>query len=161
MTPKDALNLAVRPSLRWMGAPFDSVDASRMILAAALQESGLRTRHQIGGPAHGGTQFEIIGAAEAIRVDDLLGKHFLKRLGLPRDPEGLHRALEWSEIGMVVCSRLLLWPHPKALPSAGEQYEGWEQYYDRWKPGKPHPERWAASWAGACEAVSFDEGGWW
>lgn len=153
--------------LDWMGETkpqLNSIDAGRMILASAIQESGLEHRHQIGGPAHGLAQEEPIGAAEALRIDnEVLNTRFLEALGLPQDRDKLHRALEWSEWGMVVSARLKLWPLPDRLPRQHEQDEAWKQYIAAWKPGKPWPHKWEHSWITACQAVRDCDtsGGFW
>lgn len=155
MIPATLLNLAIRPTLRWMGEPYDSLDAERFLLAIAMQESNLEHRAQVPvAHAHGYWQFEPIGCAEAIRIDNLLGGRFLRELNLPRVPERLHEALQWSEVGMVVCARLMLWPVPAPLPGPWEQAVGWRQYVRAWKPGKPHPHRWVHAWVTAGQATN-------
>ena len=169
MNPTTFLNVAIRPTLRWMGEPFDNALAERILLAIAMQESDMEHRHQVGGPAHGFFQFEPIGCAEAIRIDGLNQTRFFERLVLPTQYDELHVALEWSEAAMVVCARLILWSITRPLPGPHEQADAWRQYIRAWKPGKPHPDRWPANWALACEAceavdgvpVETSDGGWW
>jgi len=48
-------------------------------------------------------------------------------------------------------ARLLLWTLPSALPTTAD--EGWTQYLDAWRPGKPHPATWAGHWATADLAI--------
>lgn len=157
MNPAQVLKYGILPVFEWMGESkpaLNDIDAARMVLAASIQESGLTHRHQIGGPAHGFQQDEPIGAAEALRVDNtILKTRFLEKLGLPQEPVALHRALEWSEWGMVVSARLKLWPLPNRLPRQGEQDEAWDQYTASWRPGKPWPHKWEHSWVTACQAV--------
>ena len=159
MNPAEALKHVIMPTLEWMGKDriqLASPHAGRLILAAAIQESDLMHRHQIGGPAHGFGQEEPIGAAEALRIDNsILRTRFLDRIGLPQDAVELHRALEWSEIGMVISARLKLWPISAPLPaSAFDEAVAWHQYKTAWKPGKPHRHRWQHSWSTACQAMT-------
>lgn len=156
MNPAKVLKYGIMPVLECLGETeprLNNIAAARMILAAAVQESQLTYRHQIGGPAHGFAQDEPIGAAEALRVDRMKGWHFLEAMGLPQTPVELHRALEFSEWAMVISARLKLWPLPERLPLDGEEQMAWEQYQQAWRPGKPHPHRWNHSWVTACQAV--------
>lgn len=155
MTPEYALSLVIRPVLSWMGSRYSSVDAERMMLAIGIQESGFRHRRQVVstyeyGPARGWWQFERPGVAEALSDD----RHDLvMRLGLPADLRKLHEIIEWSEIGATVCARLLLWGEPEPLPSPEACDEGWRQYINRWKPGKPDAQRWDRAWDQACKII--------
>lgn len=157
MNPALALSTAIQPALSFMAEPYNSEAAERMILAAWVQESGLEHRRQINGPARGFGQFEVAGCAEALRVNtEIIG-----RLLLPTNAMDLHRALEFSDIGCAVCSRLILWPIPEPLPGDHEEAVGWRQYLRAWRPGKPHHDRWNHSWLTAGRAVRACREGWW
>ncbi len=57
MTPRDYLETVVRPTLNTIG--LGGIPAEQQMVGTALQESGLRSRHQIGGgPAIGLDEME-------------------------------------------------------------------------------------------------------
>lgn len=166
MTPGLALRHIIDPSLRALadlGAPCPISDSARaMLLAIAMQESGLAHRRQVRGPARGWLQFEVAGVKGALRhracqpwlhvaLDAWL---------LPTTAPALHATLEWSDTAAVWLARALLWSEAAPLPPptpAGEA-EGWRQYRANWRPGKPHPEAWPGHWARACRAVADNPG---
>ena len=48
-------------------------------------------------------------------------------------------------------ARLLIYSLPGKLPTTST--DGWAQYLDAWRPGKPHAATWAAHWATATIAT--------
>lgn len=127
-------------------------EAKAMILAIFLQESRMRNRVQIKGPANGFGQFEEGNAKSRAGVYGVLHHPTTRPILLPildtmrfePDAHACYRALEHNDILMVVFSRLLLWTSPMALPGPNNAAAGWRLYTSAWRPGKPHPETWDA-----------------
>lgn len=154
--PKDALEQVIVPALRLLGQKLDSPEAEVMLLAIALQESGLAHREQIGGPAHGLWQFELGGlrgvfkhASSAHRAEDVASS-----LGVSSTPEAVYKALPEDDTLAACMARLLLWTDPKALPAVGDEAGAWALYLRTWRPGKPRPDHWHENYRKAVGAVS-------
>ena len=64
----------------------------------------------------------------------------------------VHDALAWDDVLAAGMARLLLYSLPDPLPTTAE--EGWRQYVEAWRPGKPHPEKWPQSWGEAGAVVA-------
>lgn len=152
---------ALVPALRMLPGWMDTQEARAQILAICLQESDLRYRKQVGGPAKGYAQFET-GGIQAVLHHATVGpvaKLAMERLdyygtGLL---DGLvvvaYTAVEHNDILTCVFARLLLSADPQALPKKTEPQKGWEQYLRSWRPGKPHPEKWPACFSRAWNIV--------
>jgi len=150
MTPAHLLALAINPALSLLPERMTSDPARAMLIAIALQESSLKHRAQIGGPARGLWQFEQIG------VSGVQHHHTTAEYSVGADrtflyrPESIYSAIEHNDVLAACYARLLLWQCPDRLPSGRmDQDEGWRQYMKMWRPGKPHPSRWADNWRAA------------
>lgn len=127
-------------------------EAFAMLTAIGLQESGFRARRQYGdGPARGFWQFEAMGGVAGVLEHPSTRQHaasLLDVLGYPeRDPKRIHAAIEHHDVLACCFARLLLWTDPRALPAPEKPNDGWLQYLATWRPGKPHPQTWAACYA--------------
>lgn len=149
MTPGDLLELAIRPALSLLPVRMTSPAAEAMLLAIALQESGLRHRVQQDGDADpyddavGWWQFERIGAAEVRRhpASSEVIAGVLAVLGY--DADHRHSAIAHNDLLAAAYARLALWRLPQALPDGRMDWaQGWSQYLGIWRPGKPHEHRW-------------------
>lgn len=153
MSPEQLLTTVIRPTLALLGPKYQGWEAERMLVAIALQESRLKHRRQIGGPARGFWQFETGGLSGVLRhsaskddaarlIDTLVYK---PEVGL------LHAALEHNDILACGMARLLLWTDAKPLPLIED--EGWAYYLRNWRPGRPHPSYWPVAWKAAKEVT--------
>ena len=130
---------------------MDSDEARAMLVAIGLQESGFLHRRQIGGPARGFWQFEAGG------VNGVLRHQATKDIIAPLIAEmrytqaQCYAALEHNDILAAIFARLLLWTLPDPLPS--DAADGWAQYLDAWRPGKPHRLTWDGHYERAWEMV--------
>ena len=135
---------------------LDSPEARALVAAICLQESGLKYRRQVGGPARGLAQFEISGCKEVIggHATYDVAKSVLGAL-LYADASDLdaHVALEHNDVLAVAFARLLLWADRERLPPEHDAEAGWGYYLRRWRPGKPRHEAWAGNWDAAWSAV--------
>lgn len=131
------------------------------ILTIGLQESRFLYRRQMNyGPARSFWQFEIAGVRGVMRHEKSAGplKAALRQLRyehLIGQTSNLHHAIEHNDVLGCVFARLLLWTVPGRLPGPGEPRDGWEQYLEGWRPGKPHRETWDAFYKEAWERVTL------
>ena len=142
---------------------MDSPTARAMLLAIALQESAGFARQQGGtkiregeGPAKGLWQFERKGGCAEVLEADL--RPFVlsvcENLGYPAPTfNSLHEAIEHNDVLACALARLLLWKDPRLMPDSTQPGKGWQIYLDRWRPGKPHPDKWPANFARAWEII--------
>jgi hypothetical protein len=161
MTPLRLLKTAIVPALADLAGSGikDSFEARRFLLAIALQESGLRHRRQVvggteSGPASSFWQFERAGGCREVLTNRSTTNH-MKRVCadynvVPTDA-GLWEAMRYQDIVAATAARLLIYTLPSSLPVTADQ--GWQQYISAWRPGKPHPQTWAANWTAADSAA--------
>ena len=143
------------------GGPKPSDDARRFMLAIAQQESGqnLEARYQGSpstspGPARGFWQFEQGGGVTGVINHKSSAPHcdkLCKALIIQKQPQACWRALEGHDLLATGFARLLIFTYPGALPTT--QQQGWDQYMNLWRPGKPHQDTWAGNWSRADAAV--------
>lgn len=149
-------------ALSLLPARMDSPAARAMLVAIGLQESRFEHRRQIGGPARGFPQFERGSDSKGGGIVGVLrhaasGAHLLPALDAlryPPDADALYDAIEHNDVLACVLARLLLFTLPYALPGAAEPDEGWRQYLEAWRPGRPHRATWDAFYAQAWGVVS-------
>lgn len=136
---------------------MNSKKATAHLLAIALQESECRRRRQMGGgPARGFWQFERDGGVAGVishHATNPIIKVVAETLRYPLYAEDCHRALEHNDIFAACFARCLLWTLPAPLPLRDEPDAAWGQYLAAWRPGKPHPEKWAGNFTQAWALV--------
>lgn len=163
-SPATFLAEVIDPGLNFLasaGGPRPNDEIRRFLLAIAQQESGpsLDARYQASpstspGPARGFWQFEQGGGVKGVRnhssSKDLAAKVCQSCIIVNQD-QAVWRALEAHDLLAVSFARLLVLTYPGALPKT--QQDGWNQYLNLWRPGKPHPDSWAGNWSRADAAV--------
>ena len=135
---------------------MDSPEAQALVTAICLQESALKHRRQIGGPARGLAQFEVIACTEVMShhgTRDAAQAAMLALLYPHISDIEAHAALEHNDVLAVVFARLLLWPDRERLPAECDTDGAKAYYLRRWRPGRPRPEKWATNWEAAWAAV--------
>lgn len=152
MTPALFLQNALLPALRLLPAKMDGQAAIAMMVAIALQESRIKHRAQIGGPARGYWQFELGGGVRGVLTHPASKPHIqsvLTALDYDPDspPDACYKAIEHNDILAAAFARLLLWTLPGRLPVRVDPDDGWSQYIAAWRPGKPHRDTWDAFYA--------------
>lgn len=158
MTPKILSRAIIRPALSLlheMASIPPSRAAERMMVAIAIQETGLKHRVQMnGGPATGLWQFERGGGVAGVLTHPTSRRAALELcqelLVAPTAP-AVHQAIIHNDLLAAGFARLLLRTDPPRLPETAQ--EGWACYLRTWRPGKPHEGTWAAAWA-QSEAIS-------
>lgn len=163
MTPQTLLWLAIDPALHLLGLETQGDRARAMLVAIALQESRIKHRRQIGGPARGFWQFEINGvrgvlhhAASQPKIHEVLAA-----LDYPSEhwnSGNIHAAIEHNDVLAAALARCLLWTLPDRLPRRSDPGEGWRQYIEAWRPGRPHRQTWDGLFEKAWNAVEGVEG---
>lgn len=147
---------AIAPALDLLPDSMDSKEARCLLLAIGLQESGFQTRRQKRGPARGLWQFERGGGVSGVLrhpASAALAKRVCAARGVTADSPSVYLLLEHDDILAAAFARLLLWTDPAPLPALGQADAAWDYYESTWRPGKPHPERWAGHYAAALKAV--------
>jgi hypothetical protein len=141
---KTILSNVIEPALRILPPMMTSDKAKAGMLAIGLQESGLHHRKQIRGPAHGLWQFERIGVAEVLRNRKTrdIAIDLCWRLSVAATTAAVYHRIDDDDVLAAGIARLALWRHPDALPERDDPEEGWRQYLDIWRPGKPRREAW-------------------
>jgi hypothetical protein len=122
-------------------------ESKAMLLAIGLQESRFKYRRQIGGPARSFWQAESGGGFRGILFHTAtkdVARDLLQKMAYGEPDDSDFQAIEHNDILACCGARLLLWTHPDKLPGPGESERAWQMYLDTWRPGKPHPETWAA-----------------
>lgn len=121
-----------------------------MLIAINGQENPRRLEQQVGGPARGDYQFEKGGGVKGVMTHAASKDHcktVCKARGVQFDADAIYEAIGTDPILAAALARLLLWTDPKPMPAAGDEKGGWALYERVWRPGKPHPDRWAANYA--------------
>lgn len=135
-----------------------SPEASLLLLAIAVQESGCRCRRQWSGPAHGIYQFEAGGGVAGVIVHHASAPiiaHVLAALLYPVRVDAAYTAIEHNDVLATCFARCLLWTDPAPLPAVGNVDDAWGTYVRNWRPGNPHWNTWAASYAKARALVEL------
>lgn len=155
MTPANFLRTAVDPALALLPDRMTSLEARAMIVAIALQESALVHRRQFAGTARSYLQFEIPGIEGVLTHEGTwaYARGACVDLDVLPTAPGIYIAMEYQDVLACAFARLLLWTHTHPLPQASDADEAWMQYLGLWRPGKPRPERWAANFRNAWQAV--------
>lgn len=142
--PKDAVNESYKLLPLKMDSPFARINQA----AIGQQESGYLVRRQYGnGPARGYWQFEEGGGVKGVmehKSTAELARSVCHARGVPFVRRTVWEALETDDVLAAAFCRLLMWTDSGKLPT--NEADGWAMYARTWRPGKPHPDKWPASW---------------
>lgn len=143
--PKEAVNESYKLLPMKMDSPFARINQA----AIGYQESdGYLTRRQYGnGPARGYWQFEEGGGVRGVmehKSTAELARSVCHARGVPFVRRTVWEALETDDVLAAAFCRLLMWTDSGKLPT--NEADGWAMYARTWRPGKPHPDKWPASW---------------
>ncbi len=155
MTPRQFHDLCVMSGLSLLPPVMTSPEARVLLVAIAMQETGLVTRSEVGGSAFGFYQFMEIGVDGVFSHAETghLAADVAKVLQIPID-ENFYEAVRWNDHMGTVLARLNLWPDPAPLPALGQEMEAFRYYERIWRPKVAVHARWPAAYnAGmACAA---------
>ena len=142
--PKDAVN----ESYKLLPDKMDTLEARRQQAAIGWQESKYLTRVQYGGgPAHSYWQMEETGGVKGVmehKSTSELARSVCHARGVPFVRRTVWEALETDDVLAAAFCRLLMWTDSGKLPTS--EADGWAMYARTWRPGRPHPDKWPASW---------------
>ncbi len=154
MTPRQFHDLCVIPGLSLLPPVMTSPEARVLLVAIAMQETGLVTRSQVGGSAFGFYQFEEIGVDGVFAHAETghLAADVAKVLQIPVD-ENFYEAVRWNDLISTVLARLNLWPDPAPLPAIGQELAARNYYARVWRPKIVAIQRWPAAYNAAMACV--------
>ena len=142
--PKEAVNESYKLLPLKMDSPFSRINQA----AIGQQESGYLVRRQYGnGPARGYWQFEEGGGVKGVmehKSTAELARSVCHARGVPFVRRTVWEALETDDVLAAAFCRLLMWTDSGKLPT--NEADGWAMYARTWRPGRPHPDKWPASW---------------
>jgi len=144
IAPTDALGKIIVPALATLPAEMDGPNARLMLLAIMLQESGLRTREQRGGPARGLAQFErngVLAVMHNMRTADIVFE-WCDANSITYGSNTIYERLALDDELAAAFARLLLWADPRPLPELGDVMGAFDLYERTWRPGQPSYTRW-------------------
>jgi hypothetical protein len=148
----------IKQGLALLPQKMSGCRAMTLLIAIGLQESGFLTRRQYGnGPARGYWQFEMNGGVRGVMEHPNTTSYaaaICAERGVPFERGRVWAALETDDLLAVVFARLLLWTDPRPLPAVTEPDAAWSLYSRNWRPGKPHPDKWADCHGQALEALA-------
>lgn len=153
--PEAAIKDIIKPALEMLPGKMNTPEAVVLMVAIALQESGLAYRRQIKGPARGLWQFEKSGGVKGVmehKASETLSKLVCHRLNVTPLVPVVYDTLEHNDLLAASYARLLLWTDARSLPRVGDAEGGWDCYIRNWRPGKPHRNRWDANYKKALES---------
>lgn len=156
MTPALFLRTAIIPALELLPDVMDTAEARALVLAIALQESGLHARRQrAGGPARSFSQFEKAGISGVLMhsASSLKAVSLCETLNVTASVDGIYQAIEFQDVLCAGLSRLLLWTSRLPLAGLDDPPAGWRIYLECWRPGKPRPDEWRTNFSIAKNAV--------
>ena len=153
----------LNPGLAMLPLAMDTKQAEVMMLSIGLQESAFEHRAQVlngggKGAARGFWQFERGGGVKGVMEHHTTTGHahrLCAELNVPWDAALIWARLETDDLLACGFARLLLYTDPKPLPQVRDVDGGWAYYERNWRPGRPHPEKWAANHAAARRALGI------
>jgi hypothetical protein len=172
---------AITEAMKLLPAKMDSPEARVLLLAIQRQEDPEQKRYQVGpvrdgrwskGPARGLWQFERGGGVLGVMRHPLtrdMAKSLCDHRMVEFDSKIVWRHLEHDDVLAAGFARLLPYTDPKPLPRVDsfglkpdpvtrggwlvDPAGSWAYYIRNWRPGKPHPEKWADNHEAAKQFV--------
>lgn len=128
---------------------MNSPNSEFMIYAIGFQESDfVHRRQKNNGPAASFWQFErgggILGVLNHPKTAGFARKVCEARGVFPTTKDVWNAMLTDDVLGAAF-ARLLLWSDPRPIPHRSQRQKLWDIYNSVWRPGKPHPDKWAES----------------
>lgn len=161
IAPADALTQIIDPAFALLSAKLGGDRPRVIVLATALQETGLATRVQYaGGPARGLTQYERGGVAALLAnsVTAKIAAALCASRGVPATSYSVYTALAGDDLLDCGLCRLSYYADPHPLPDLGDVDTAWACYLRVQRPGHPRPEDWPGHYAAALAAVRANPG---
>ncbi|UXY51647.1 hypothetical protein [Pseudomonas tohonis] len=157
MTLDSLCRLVIEPALALLPDEMNSPEAQLMLLAIALQESGLEKRPLAEGGPHSywrsGSPDEMVHFVLRCPVTRDLAVTVCDARQVPPVDERVRAALEHDDVLAAAFARLLLWTDPALLPRIDEVDAGHDLYMRTWRTPDPRPELWPEHHARAAQVV--------
>ncbi len=154
----DVIAGIITPAAALLPSYMDTPAARVQLLAIGQQESEFTARVQANnGPAHGLWQFEAGGGVKGVMLHTAstrLAQRVCNARGVDFDRNTIWQKLTTDDLLACAFARLLLWTDPKPLPPIGNTQAAWDLYARVWRPGRPHPEKWAGYYNNAVSSVA-------
>lgn len=155
------LHDAVNPGLALLPPKMDTKETRVQMLAIGLQESEFMTRVQrtnSGKPGPARSYWQMERGGGVLGVLNFPGTKFMARdvcekRGVAPNSLDVWTAMEHDDVLGAAFARLLLWTDPLSMPRVTDAAGAWALYLRVWRPGKPHPDKWAANHARARSQV--------
>lgn len=160
ITQNEIIRSAINPAYLLLPQKMNSRAATSIMLSIGFQESGFSARRQVisividgkkvlspKGAATGWWQFEEGGGVKGVmehKATSELARSVCHARGVPFARRTVWEALETDDVLAAAFCRLLMWTDSGKLPT--NEADGWAMYARTWRPGKPHPDKWPASW---------------
>ena len=161
MTPAAFWSVILLPNanaLSWATGVTNSKQARVLLMAIAGHETGWAHRIQIpGGEARGYWQCEKHGAVAGVINDPVTGPlldNFCAARNIPFDLATVFEAIAWHDALALAVARLALWQDPAHLPAVGDSAGALAIYLKVWRPGRPRPETWPATYQQSLAIVT-------
>jgi len=156
MEASKVLELVIFPALELLPPKLTSEPALVQVLANGYQESKLKERYQLGGPARGLWQFELGGGVKGVMWHP--STHDMAQIvcsarQVAFDQQTIYHRLAEDDILAAAFARLLIYADPQPLPAVNDEKGSWECYLRTWRPGKPRPDDWPESHKVAVETL--------
>lgn len=152
---------AVDQAFALLPGKLDSKQVRIQHAAIGFQESGFLARRQVitvtrdgkkqnvpEGPAVSFWQFErggINGVINFYRNDvQKWARAVCQARGVPFELEAVWSAMQTDDVLGAAFARLLMFTDAAPVPTT--PVDGWLMYLRTWRPGRPHPDKWPASW---------------
>lgn len=157
MPLSECVHNIIFPTYALLPPKFNHPKRTVMLLSIFQQEGAAQFRiQQPNGPAKGFWQFESGGGVKGVmthKASKDLAKYLCDELGVPFERKAVYDALELDDRLACGFACLLLYTDPRPLPEVDDVISAmepdksysWRYYYDNWRPGKPHPEKWRAN----------------
>ena len=164
LTPQ--IKAAIDAAFSMLPAKMDSKEARVELYAIGYQESEFKVRRQYNnGPAASFWQMEKGGGIIGV-LRHAASRNFAMQIcserGITPNVNSVWNAMLYDDVLGAAFARLLLYTDPRPLPkvpelinpTAPEHSDSWQYYERNWRPGKPHPEKWALSYTKALNECS-------
>jgi len=137
-TPQTVLAKVIVPALGLIPAQYDSPVARWLLLTYAMQESGLRTRVQVGGgPGRGLWQDEppLMGLLLGNPASASQVRALCRSRAVAAWPADMYYAVQTDDLFACCIARYDMWCDPRPLPALGDVDGAFADYIRDWGPG--------------------------
>ena len=136
---------AIDKAFSILPAKMDTRHARITLAAIGYQESKYQSRRQIIKK-----DGKLVPEGPAASTE-MAAKEVCRLCGVLPERMSVWERMQFDDVLGAAFARLLMWTDSGRIPTS--ESEGWAMYLRTWRPGKPHPEEWPASWRYALSVV--------